>query len=445
MTELLGTGWAESPRELRLPRLRAVLAAAAAGMRVRDDAPKWPEVRWSPPSRAVPPVRPRLLLLRRPAPRSSRTGRSRSPRRSTSRSRTSPRRARAGPDPGGRRRRRQPPLRLLSRRRGRLLRRAAKTERARRNRSRRSPRRTRRPSSLNWLLLDLGGRGADVEEAGGVFCAAELPHNAAMNDLMLGVAQSYYRIRAPGPSSSRRREPQAGQRTKRRRRRHRAGVATIADVLQARGLSQQKLAYDQVRGQIQTSAAARDGARVPVNLPVEAADLRRRPRGRLVATVTGSSPRPRGTGPISPRPRPRAGQLAHVRPPRGRPAVPVGVGLRRALLRLPRRAAPYRKLLPRSSCVSRSSPASRRLGHEERGGAGAAADAGAELRAAGDLPGLEQLFGSRRRPAGARIQGPPRERKRVRRGRARPLPEGVGTILDLLTAESLLANASPRT
>ena len=131
--------------------------------------------------------------------------------------------------------------------------------------------------SLNWLLLDLGGRGADVEEAKRRLYAADFTHNAAMNDIALGVAQAYYSYQgarallvAQEASLKQAQENYAAAEE-----RHRAGVATIADVLQARTvLSQQKLAYDQVSGQIQTFRGQLATALgVPVNLPVDAADL----------------------------------------------------------------------------------------------------------------------------------------------------------------------------
>jgi outer membrane protein len=131
--------------------------------------------------------------------------------------------------------------------------------------------------NLSWLLLDLGGRGADVEEAKQRLWAADFTHNATMNDLVLGVAQAYYAYQgarallvAQQASLEQARENYAAAEE-----RHRAGVATIADVLQARTvLSQQKLAYDQVSGRIQTFRGQLATALgVPVNLPVDAAEL----------------------------------------------------------------------------------------------------------------------------------------------------------------------------
>ena len=77
--------------------------------------------------------------------------------------------------------------------------------------------------ALNWLLLDLGGRGADVDEARRLLYAANFEHDAAMNDLMLAVAQAYYTTRGRAPSSSRRRR--ASSRRRRTGQRPRNGTA----------------------------------------------------------------------------------------------------------------------------------------------------------------------------------------------------------------------------
>jgi outer membrane protein TolC len=132
-------------------------------------------------------------------------------------------------------------------------------------------------ASLDFLLLDLGGRSADIEEAKRNLYAADFAHNSTMNDLMLLVAQSYYtyqgaRALLVAQEASLK---QAEENYAAANERHRAGVATIADVLQAKtSLSQQKLAYDTIKGQIETIRGQLTTALgVPVNLPVDAAPL----------------------------------------------------------------------------------------------------------------------------------------------------------------------------
>jgi outer membrane protein len=132
-------------------------------------------------------------------------------------------------------------------------------------------------ANLNYLLLDLGGRSADIEEAKQLLFVADFSHNAAMNDLMLLVNQSYYtyqgaRALLVAQEASLR---QAEENYSAANERHRAGVATIADVLQAKtSLSQQRLAYDTVKGQIEILRGQLTTALgVPISLPVDAAPL----------------------------------------------------------------------------------------------------------------------------------------------------------------------------
>ena len=132
-------------------------------------------------------------------------------------------------------------------------------------------------ASLNFLVLDLGGRSADIAEAEQSLYAADFTHNAVMNDLILLVAQSYYtyqgvRALLVAQEASLK---QAEENYAAANERHRAGVATIADVLQARtSLSQQRLAYETVKGQIEIERGQLTTALgVPVDLPLDAAPL----------------------------------------------------------------------------------------------------------------------------------------------------------------------------
>ena len=131
--------------------------------------------------------------------------------------------------------------------------------------------------SLTWLLFDSGGRGADVEEARRVLFAADYAHNAAIQNVALQVEQSYYlyltskalQVAQEASLKAARESLNAAQD------RHNAGVATIADELQARtAFSQAELALQTVEGQIQIlrgSLATAMG--VSANIPVEAGEL----------------------------------------------------------------------------------------------------------------------------------------------------------------------------
>ncbi len=131
--------------------------------------------------------------------------------------------------------------------------------------------------SLSYLLFDFGGRGADVEEARRALYAADFAHNAAIQDVVLLVASEYYQYlnakaqRAAAAASLKQARESLGAAEER----HRAGVATIADVLQARtAASQAELALQTAEGLVQTIRGALATALgVPATIPVEAGEL----------------------------------------------------------------------------------------------------------------------------------------------------------------------------
>jgi outer membrane protein len=132
-------------------------------------------------------------------------------------------------------------------------------------------------TSLTWLLLDFGGRAADVEEARRALFSADYVHNSSIQNVLLSVEQAYYEylnakallVAAQSSLKSARESLAAAEE------RHRAGVSTIADVLQARtAYSQTELVLQSVEGQIETlrgSLATAMG--VSANIPVEAGEL----------------------------------------------------------------------------------------------------------------------------------------------------------------------------
>jgi TolC family type I secretion outer membrane protein len=131
--------------------------------------------------------------------------------------------------------------------------------------------------TLNYLLFDFGGRNADVEEAQQSLYEADWTHNAAIQNVVLLVEQQYYaylnaKAQAGAAQAS---LTQARESLTAADERHKAGVATIADVLQAKtAASQAELALETAQGQIQTirgSLATALG--VPANIPVEVGDL----------------------------------------------------------------------------------------------------------------------------------------------------------------------------
>lgn len=144
-------------------------------------------------------------------------------------------------------------------------------------------------ASLSWLLLDFGGRAGDIDEARQALIAADWTHNATIQNVVLTVTSAFY-----GYGNAKEllvaQEASVAESQKNydaARERHDAGVATIADVLQAKtALSQDQLALETVRGQIQTIRGQLATALgVPANIPVDIADL---PQNVDVAGVDAS-------------------------------------------------------------------------------------------------------------------------------------------------------------
>ncbi len=107
-------------------------------------------------------------------------------------------------------------------------------------------------AALTWILLDLGGRAALVDEADRLLTAARLAEHAAVADLVLRVQQTYYQYLAAlalvdaGGASVKQAQSSLDAAEGRRR----SGVATVAEVLQAKtALSQARLNLQQVEGQ----------------------------------------------------------------------------------------------------------------------------------------------------------------------------------------------------
>ena len=109
--------------------------------------------------------------------------------------------------------------------------------------------------ALNYLLFDFGGRAAEVEQARQTLIAANFENNAAMQDVVLRVQQQYYLLldakallaAQDATLKERRTDLDSAQA------RHDAGVATIADVLQAKtALSQAELTYESIEGNVRT-------------------------------------------------------------------------------------------------------------------------------------------------------------------------------------------------
>ncbi|HEY5021322.1 MAG TPA: TolC family protein, partial [Gemmatimonadaceae bacterium] len=131
--------------------------------------------------------------------------------------------------------------------------------------------------SLNYLLLDFGGRSGSVERARQSLFAASLSHNATLQNTVLQAESAYFTYMATlallGAEQSAIAEAQANLTAAQQR--YKVGLATIADVLQAKtALSQEQLNLETIQGNLQ---AARGGIAaalgLPANLPFDLAPL----------------------------------------------------------------------------------------------------------------------------------------------------------------------------
>ncbi len=112
---------------------------------------------------------------------------------------------------------------------------------------------------LNYLLFDFGGRQAGVEGARQALITSNLLHNQTVQDVILRTEQAYYSyldaraLLAAEDATIKEREKSLDSADAR----HNSGVATIADVLQARtALSQARLNRESIQGNLHTIEGA---------------------------------------------------------------------------------------------------------------------------------------------------------------------------------------------
>lgn len=126
---------------------------------------------------------------------------------------------------------------------------------------------------ISYVLYDFGKRRADSEEARQILLSANWSHNAAIQQVILEVQQAYYQfVNAKALLTA---EQQAVDLAKTNvdaaQERHQAGVATIADVLQAKtALAQAQLSVDDTTGTIQV---LRGVLAVLIGVPASGANL----------------------------------------------------------------------------------------------------------------------------------------------------------------------------
>jgi outer membrane protein len=126
---------------------------------------------------------------------------------------------------------------------------------------------------LNWLIYDFGGREASLDQAREALIAADWSHNTVIQNIIFAVENAYYNyVTAKALLEAQQATyKEAETNLEASKDRHHAGVATIADVLQAKtALAQAKLALDRLQGQIQTTRGALATAMgLPANTPYD--------------------------------------------------------------------------------------------------------------------------------------------------------------------------------
>src|SRR5690242_6902861 len=143
--------------------------------------------------------------------------------------------------------------------------------------------------SLSYLLLDFGGRSGNASAARQAVFAANLTHNATVQDVVLQVASAYFTYMSTkallNAQQSTVQEATANMQAAEQR--HQVGLATIADELQAKtALAQAQLTLETTQGNLQ---AARGALAVAMGLPANAPyDIEPEPNPVPVQTLAES-------------------------------------------------------------------------------------------------------------------------------------------------------------
>lgn len=125
-------------------------------------------------------------------------------------------------------------------------------------------------ATLSYLLFDFGGRSGTVAAARAAAVALDLTHSATLQDVALQAQASYFNFQAQGGllAAARMTLAEADTNLASAQQRNKAGVATIADVLQAEVVvAQAQLDLETAQGNAQTS---RGSLAVAMGLPANA-------------------------------------------------------------------------------------------------------------------------------------------------------------------------------
>src|SRR5947207_4190988 len=127
--------------------------------------------------------------------------------------------------------------------------------------------------TASWLLFAFGGRSGSIGAARNALLAADWTHNATLQSVVLAVEQAYLLYLGTKGLLDAQQTTLAEAQTNldAAEQRHRVGLATIADVLQARtALSQARLALESTQGDLQTTRGALAlSMGLPANVPYD--------------------------------------------------------------------------------------------------------------------------------------------------------------------------------
>lgn len=304
--------------------------------------------------------------------------------------------------------------------------------------------------ALNYLLFDFGGRSGSVETARQKLFAADLTHNATLQNVVLQAETAYFSYMATlallGAERSAIAEAEANLTSAEQR--NKVGLATIADVLQARtALSQERLNLETIEGNLQAARGSLASALgLPPNLPF---DLKALPAAIPVGTISQTvdsvmNDALRNRPDLAAARAQAAAAVAQVRVARSAelPALTFGSNAGRTYSVPPLFSGPSYGL-----SVGMSIPIFNGFSRQyDVAAARAQADAIAALADQTRQNVITQVFVSyyalqtaeRRVATADDLLVSARQSAEVATGRYR---EGVGSILELLTAQSVLANA----
>ena len=126
---------------------------------------------------------------------------------------------------------------------------------------------------LSWLLLDFGGRSGSIDAARQALLAADWTHNATLQSVVLDVEQAYFQYVATRSllDAQRTTYQEALRNLEAAEERHRVGLATMGDVLLARtSASQARLDMETTEGALQTTRGALAlSVGLPANTPYD--------------------------------------------------------------------------------------------------------------------------------------------------------------------------------